>query len=61
VPLATVGVGLVRGIQDASEVERSLRRLESMLTATGHSAGLTSRQITAVAAAVKLTQLPIEF
>ena len=47
--LAAAGVGLVRGIQDADEVERSLRRLESVLTATGHSAGLTSRQITGFA------------
>jgi hypothetical protein len=59
VPLATVGVGLVRGIQDASEVERSLRRLESMLTATGHSAGLTSRQITAFAEEMERSTLVI--
>jgi lambda family phage tail tape measure protein len=47
--LATVGAGLVRGIQDAAEAERSYRRLEAVLNATGHSAGLTGRQITAFA------------
>src|SRR5512134_4132329 len=47
--LAAVGAGLVHGIQDAAEAERSYRRLEAVLNATGHSAGLTGRQITAFA------------
>src|SRR5512134_81426 len=47
--LAAVGAGLVTGIQEAAEAERSYRRLEAVLNATGHAAGLTGRQITAFA------------
>jgi phage-related minor tail protein len=41
-----VGAGLVRGVQDAGVAEQACRRLEAVLSATGHAAGLTGRQIT---------------
>jgi phage-related minor tail protein len=47
--LAVVSLGLIKGIQEASEAERSYRRLEAVLKATGHSSGLTGQQITAAA------------
>jgi lambda family phage tail tape measure protein len=47
--IATMGAGLVRGIQDAGAAEQAYRRLEAVLSATGHAAGLTGRQITAFA------------
>src|SRR5512134_802054 len=47
--LVAAGAGLAAGIQEAANAERSYRRLEAVLNATGHASGLTGRQITAVA------------
>ncbi|MGZ8351469.1 MAG: hypothetical protein ACXWU2_15685, partial [Allosphingosinicella sp.] len=43
--LAAVSLGLVRGVQEAAEAERSYRRLEAVLSATGFAADITGRQI----------------
>ena len=46
-----------QGITMAAEAERSYRRLEAVLNATGFSAGLTGRQITAFAEQMERTTL----
>ncbi|WP_188873811.1 phage tail tape measure C-terminal domain-containing protein, partial [Iodidimonas muriae] len=43
--LAGVGLVLARGIAEAAEAERSYRRLEAVLRATGFASGLTARDI----------------
>src|SRR5512134_1047705 len=47
--LVAAGAGLAAGIQEAANAERSYRRLEAVLNATGHASGLTGQQITAAA------------
>jgi len=44
-----LGTVLIKGIREAEEAERSLRRLEAVLRATGYSAGLTQSEIAAFA------------
>lgn len=41
--LAVVSVGLVSSLKQAAEAERSYRRLEAVLKATGLASGLTAR------------------
>jgi lambda family phage tail tape measure protein len=43
--LAVVSAGMVAGLREAAEAERSYRRLEAVLKATGHASGLTGKQI----------------
>src|SRR5512134_681059 len=43
--LAVVTAGMVAGLREAAEAERSYRRLEAVLKATGHASGLTGQQI----------------
>ncbi len=43
--LAGIGVVLTRGVQEAAEADRSYRRLEAVLRATGNASGLTAHQI----------------
>jgi hypothetical protein len=55
--LAAVGAGLAAGIQEAAEAERSYRRLEAVLNATGHASGLTGQQITEFAEGIESSTL----
>jgi lambda family phage tail tape measure protein len=57
VALAGVGLVLARGAQEAGEADRSYRRLEAVLRATGFAAGLTGRQIAAFAEDMERTTL----
>lgn len=43
--IAGLGLILTRGVQEAAEADRSYRRLEAVLRATGHASGLTAREI----------------
>ncbi|WP_337875600.1 phage tail tape measure C-terminal domain-containing protein [Elioraea sp.] len=43
--VAGLGLILTRGVQEAAEADRSYRRLEAVLRATGHASGLTAREI----------------
>ena len=44
-----IGLALQAAFQEAAEADRSQRRLEAVLKATGHAAGLTAREITSFA------------
>jgi lambda family phage tail tape measure protein len=48
---------IAKGVAMQGEAERSYRRLEAVLNATGHAAGLTSRQITRFAEEMERTTL----
>lgn len=48
---------IAKGIAMQGEAERSYRRLEAVLSATGHAAGLTARQITRFAEEMERTTL----
>jgi phage-related minor tail protein len=58
--LGAVSVGLAQGIRVAAEDERQLLRLEAVLTATGHAAGLTAREIKGLALELERTTLANE-
>lgn len=49
VSLAALSVGLTKGVHDAELADASMRRLEAVLTATGHASGLTGAQIAEMA------------
>ena len=55
--LAAMGVGLVAGIQEAANAERSYRRLEAVLNATGYASGLTGQQIVEFADGIESSTL----
>ncbi|MEZ5860613.1 MAG: phage tail length tape measure family protein [Geminicoccaceae bacterium] len=46
--ILALGAGLAAGVRNAEAAERSLLRLDGVLKATGGSAGLTAREITAL-------------
>ena len=48
---------IAKGVAMQGEAERAYRRLEAVLSATGHAAGLTSRQITRFAEEMERTTL----
>lgn len=55
--LAGIGLALTAGLQEAAEAERSYRRLEAVLRATGQASGLTARSIAAFADEIERTTL----
>ncbi|MFZ1413475.1 MAG: hypothetical protein WAS73_02680, partial [Defluviicoccus sp.] len=55
--LAGVGLTLTRSFQEAAEAERSYRRLEAVLKATGHASGLTASEIGAFASTMEASTL----
>ena len=55
--LAGVGLALTRSFQEAAEADRSYRRLEAVLKATGHASGLTAGEIGAFAEATEASTL----
>lgn len=55
--IAGLGLILVRGVQEAAEADRSYRRLEAVLRATGHASGLTAREIAGFAEEMERTTL----
>lgn len=55
--LAGVGLALSSGLREAAEAERSYRRLEAVLRATGQSSGLTARSIAAFAEGIERSTL----
>lgn len=57
VALAGVGMVLASGAQEAGEADRSYRRLEAVLKATGFAAGLAGRQIASFAEDMERTTL----
>ncbi|MDG4603614.1 MAG: phage tail length tape measure family protein [Defluviicoccus sp.] len=55
--IAGVGLALTRSFQEAAEADRSYRRLEAVLKATGHASGLTAGEIGAFAEAMEASTL----
>jgi lambda family phage tail tape measure protein len=55
--LAGVGLALTRSFQEAAEADRSYRRLEAVLKATGHASGLTAGEIGAFSEAMEASTL----
>ena len=55
--LAVVTAGMVAGLREAAEAERSYRRLEAVLKATGHASGLTGQQIVGFADGIERSTL----
>ncbi len=55
--LAGVGLALTRSFQEAAEADRSYRRLEAVLKATGHASGLTAGEISTFAEAMEASTL----
>lgn len=55
--IAGVGLALTRSFQEAAEADRSYRRLEAVLKATGHASGLTADEIGAFAEAMEASTL----
>ena len=55
--LAGVGLALTRSFQEAAEADRSYRRLEAVLKATGHASGLTAGEIGSFAEAMEASTL----
>jgi lambda family phage tail tape measure protein len=55
--LALVSVGLVSSLKQAAEAERSYRRLEAVLKATGYASGLTGKEISDFAESLEETTL----
>ena len=55
--LAGIGLALTAGLQEAAEAERSYRRLEAVLRATGQASGLTAHSIAAFADEIERTTL----
>jgi len=55
--LGVVTLGLTASIQEAAEAERSYNRLQAVLRATGHSSGLTARELSSFADEMEATTL----
>ncbi len=55
--IAGVGLALRGGFQEAAEADRSYRRLEAVLKATGHASGLTAGEIGAFSEAMEASTL----
>jgi hypothetical protein len=55
--LAGVGLALTRSFQEAAEADRSYRRMEAVLKATGHASRLTAGEIGAFAEAMEASTL----
>ncbi|HRW61478.1 MAG TPA: phage tail tape measure C-terminal domain-containing protein [Defluviicoccus sp.] len=55
--IAGVGLALTRSFQEAAEADRSYRRLEAVLKATGHASGLTAGEIGVFAEAMEASTL----
>jgi hypothetical protein len=55
--LAAVGMVVLRGLNEAALADQSYRRLNAVLTATGHASGLTAAQIVAFSEGVERATL----
>jgi hypothetical protein len=55
--LAGIGIAVSKSIEEAAEADRSYRRLEAVLKATGYASGLTAKQIAAFSDGIEASTL----